>query len=99
MARVLFYRDTHNFHPELTLEWQDGFGSNSAALFLTDTYGIISIMLRGRFWAHETWNLGLKSVHLLALTQSHKFIFAPGWVVYVLTFVTLDGLLSYFTCK
>lgn len=41
-----FYTDTHNFHPELTLEWQDGFVSNSLACFLTDTYGIISIMHR-----------------------------------------------------
>lgn len=99
MTRDLFYTDTHDFHPELTLEWQDGFVSNSLACFLTDTYGIISIMHGVWFWAHEIWNLGLKSVHLLTLTKCHKYIFTPVQVSYKLTFVTLAGLLSLFTHK
>lgn len=54
---------------------------------------------QGMILSNEIWNLGLKSVHLLALTKSHKFIFAPVQVIYVLTFVTLAGLLSLFTHK
>lgn len=59
MTRILLYTDTHDFHPELPQEWQDGFVSNSLACFLTDTYGIVSIMQRVRFWAHEILNLDL----------------------------------------
>lgn len=99
MTGVLFYTDTQNFHPELTLEWQDGFVSNSLACFLTDTYGIISIMHRVWFWAHEIWNLGLKSIHLMALTKSHKYIFAPIQAIHILTFVALAGPLSLFAHK
>lgn len=75
MTRILFYTDTHNFHPELTWEWQDGFVSNSLTCFLTDTYGTVSIMQRVRFWAHEILNLGLQSIHLMTLTESNKYVY------------------------
>lgn len=35
----------------------------------------------------------------MALTKSHKYVWASVQVVCTLTFVALAGLLSFFTCK
>jgi len=99
VTRILLYADTHNFHPELTQERQDGFVSYCLTYFLTDTYEIVSIMQRVRFSTHEILNLGLRSICLMALTKSHKYVYASVQLVYVLTFVALGDLLSLFTCK
>lgn len=68
-------------------------------LFLTNKYAIVSITQRVRFWAHEILNLGLQSIHLVSLTKPYKYVYASAQVVYILTFVALSGLLSFFTCK
>lgn len=78
MTRIFFYTDTHNFHPELLQEWQDGFVSNSLAHFLTDAYAIVSIMQWVRSWAHEILNVGPQPIRLVAQTKSHKYVYTSA---------------------